>query len=126
MNGIHERNLPHVRIAACFIGDSKNLIGSQSQKSIIDLNSSNKIVLTTLELMITPILYEFKSAGNKPTTNRNSHIIANCIDNWQQYKKEMLLDDNIVEEKIDYIMYLIGLSSKHGPVKHSSYTFLII
>ena len=76
--------------------------------------------------MIKPILDEFKSAGNKHTANRNSHIIANCIDNWQQYKKEMLLDDNIVEEKIDYLMYLIGLSSKHGPVKHAAETIKIL
>lgn len=220
VTGIHERNFPNFRIAACFNKYSRNLIGPQAQKSRIDLKSSDKIFINTLDSIVKPILTEFQtSSTNEEKNKRNKLIHPKGIDNWQNYKsaifkifkietaqpmqapvvtpspsipqpapisqptqipqsapipppiprgpttvlssltkqqtvtqllriktklmsptnpykkkaelskiltklsnveKEILLDDDILEEKIDYLIELVNQSSKQGAVKHAA------
>jgi hypothetical protein len=87
VTGIYERNFPNFRIAACFYKHSRDLIGPQAQKSRIDLKSSDKIFINTIESMVKPILSEFQtSSPNEEKNKRNKLIHPKGIDNWQNYK----------------------------------------
>jgi hypothetical protein len=84
--GIQERSLPNFRIILWLNETTSNLINIRAQKSTISLDTSDPIIIKTLEEIIKPILNKFSSQKNA------SDIIKNGIDSWNDYKNDILRD----------------------------------
>jgi hypothetical protein len=87
--GIHERNLPNLRIVVCFNKNAKNLMGPQALKSRIDLKSADKIFIDTLNYVIKPVLTEFSSREDNKQ-DKEANLIKNGISNWTEHMDRIL------------------------------------
>jgi hypothetical protein len=87
--GIHERNLPNLRIVVCFNKNAKNLLGPQALKSRIDLKSADKIFIDTLNYIIKPVLLEFSSREDNKQ-DKEANLIKKGVSNWTEHTDRIL------------------------------------